>query len=311
MESFFSNYSGELYALLVAFLWAGSSILYSRIGKVIHPLELNLIKGVLAISFVVITLFITRQWQANITPLAFLLLFISGAFGIGLGDTAYLDALRLIGPRMATLIKITAPPFAGLISWIFLGEMLGFKSWLGIVIIIASVAFVVVERTRSERQNLPDPVAGSPSPIAWRGILMALIAAICEAIGVVASHAALTITRVQPMWSTFFRLFAGIVTAFILILAKRQPLGSWKNAPNFKKTFAMVITVVFFATFLGIFLQQLSLQSTPAGVTQTLIATSPIFVIPITALMGEKVSFKTILGSLAAIAGVALLFLSG
>ena len=308
MSEFFANYSGELYALLVAFLWAMSSILYAKIGKVIHPLELNLIKGVLAITFVVITLLITNQLRANITPLAFFLLFVSGAFGIGLGDTAYLEALRLIGPRMATLIKITAPPFAGIISWVFLGEVLGFTSWLGITIIVASIAFVVVEKTRPT-PNQVNPSAVVPVKLSIRGVIMALIAAVCEAIGVVASHAALTITTVQPMWSTFFRLFAGIVTSLVLILINRQPLGAWRSQPGIKKTAGMVVTVVFFATFLGIFLQQMSLQTTPAGVTQTLIATSPIFVIPITALLGEKVNLRTVIGSLAAIVGVTLLFL--
>ncbi|MCK7522700.1 MAG: DMT family transporter [Ignavibacteriales bacterium] len=66
--------------------------------------------------------------------------------------------------------------------------------------------------------------------------------------------------------------------------------------------------MVFFGTFLGIFLQQLSLQRIPAGITQTLIATSPIFVLPISALLGEKIGIRAVLGALLAIIGVALIF---
>ncbi|MCK7522703.1 MAG: lycopene cyclase family protein [Ignavibacteriales bacterium] len=53
MSSFLSSHTGELFAITVAFLWAVSSILYSRIGKVIPPLELNFLKGVLALAFVI------------------------------------------------------------------------------------------------------------------------------------------------------------------------------------------------------------------------------------------------------------------
>jgi len=302
MSSFLSSHTGELFAITVAFLWAVSSILYSRIGKVIPPLELNFLKGVLALAFVIATLLITGQIIKTINPTAVILLLLSGVFGIGIGDTAYLDALRSIGPRRATLIKITAPPFAGLISWVFLGEKLSVFSWIGIGIILFSIAWVIAERTKD---TTPAPQVTKKIS---RGAIMALIAAICEALGVVLSHAALTRTAVSPMWSTFFRLFAGIVTASILLIIKRQSIGGWLKRQDRNRTGLLVITVVFFGTFLGIFLQQLSLQRIPAGITQTLIATSPIFVLPISALLGEKISIRAVLGALLAIIGVALIF---
>jgi drug/metabolite transporter (DMT)-like permease len=93
-----------------------------------------------------------------------------------------------------------------------------------------------------------------------------------------------------------------------LLIIKRQSIGGWLKRQDRNRTGILVITVVFFGTFLGIFLQQLSLQRIPAGITQTLIATSPIFVLPISALLGEKISLRAVFGALLAIIGVALIF---
>ena len=59
---------------------------------------------------------------------------------------------------------------------------------------------------------------------------------------------------------------------------------------------------------MGIWLQQISLRYAAAGVAQTLFATSPLFVIPIVACTGERVSVRALLGALLAILGVGLLF---
>jgi len=69
-----------------------------------------------------------------------------------------------------------------------------------------------------------------------------------------------------------------------------------------------VFAAVFIGTFMGIWLQQISLKHTAAGIAQTLFATSPLFVIPIVAVMGEKISYRAILGALLATVGVVVLF---
>ena len=71
-----------------------------------------------------------------------------------------------------------------------------------------------------------------------------------------------------------------------------------------------VAIAAFGSTYLGIWLQQTSLKFAPTGIAQTLLATSPIFILPIMALMGEKVSIRAILGVLLAIGGISLLFIN-
>lgn len=298
-------FGGEFLALMIALLWACSSIIFSRVGKYIQPLELNFLKGISALLFVALALVLSGQAWSVLTPKALVLLLASGALGIGLGDTAYMEALRTIGARQASLIKTLAPPAAGLMAWLFMGERLSLASWGGIALIAAGVAWVISERA-------PAPANESealPPARRVRGILAGVAAALTEAGGVVLSHAALTLTPVTPLWGTALRLVAGTALAALLLAVRRQPVGAWLRLPQAPRLGGMALAAFFFGTFIGIWLQQTALRSVPAGVVQTLIATSPLFVLPIAGLLGEKISPRAVFGALIALGGVALLFL--
>ena len=70
-----------------------------------------------------------------------------------------------------------------------------------------------------------------------------------------------------------------------------------------------MLIAVFIGTYIGIWLQQVSLKHSAAGIAQTLFATSPLFVLPLAACLGERVSLRAIWGAMIAIGGVALLFM--
>lgn len=294
---------GELLALLTALLWAVSSIIYSRVGKFIPPLELNFLKGLCALALVALALLLGRQSWNVLTPKALLLLLASGVLGIGLGDTAYMEALRTIGARQSSLLKTLAPPAAGLIGWLFMGERLPLTSWGGIALIAAGVAWVIGEHTPAGQPGVLDPA------LRLRGILAGVIAALTEAGGVVLSRAALTLTPVTPLWGTGLRLAAGTAMAALLLLLRRERIGAWLRLPQAPKLGGMAFVGIFFGTFIGIWLQQIALRTVQAGVVQTLIATSPLFVIPLAGLLGEKISPRAVFGAVLALGGVALLFI--
>jgi len=50
------------------------------------------------------------------------------------------------------------------------------------------------------------------------------------------------------------------------------------------------------------------LLTTNPDIAQTLLATSPIFIIPIAAQMGEKISIRSVFGVLVAVVKISLLF---
>jgi drug/metabolite transporter (DMT)-like permease len=260
---------------------------------------------------VLITLGVINIRLSTIPLQAMVLILLSGAIGIGLGDSVYLEALRILGPRRTTLLKVLAPVFAGLIAWIFMHEELTLRSWGGIALCTFGVAWVQGERI--PQGDLYEPgkegeAKKQSSPIS-RGILFGVLAALGDATAVVLSHAALTQSSLDPLWSTLLRLSAGLVVVTIIIGVRRQPLGAWHKNEHPLRLIAWTLVAVFFGTFLGIWLQQKSLQTTAAGIAQTLISTSPLFVIPAAALMGEKVSLRSVLGVVIALGGVALLMI--
>ncbi|MDX2239168.1 MAG: DMT family transporter [Leptolyngbyaceae cyanobacterium bins.302] len=299
MFFFLITYRGELAALSASMIWAVASIVYTGVGKTLSPLVLNLVKGLIAIVLLVVTLLLTGQLFPSVHPNQVGLLLFSGALGIGLGDTAYFEALNCLGPRRSLVMESLAPPIAALLAFIFLGEKLLPQAWFGIVLTVLGVTWVVLERT----STIPD---FHPHP--RRGMLCGLFAAIAQAGGSVLSRAALAGTDVSPLWSTFIRLGAGFLLLFVWLLLQpdRQqglkPLQSWRFL-------AVIAGTAFASTYLGIWLQQVSLKYAATGIAQALGATSPIFVIPIAAIaLKERVGFQAILGALVALGGVGLLF---
>lgn len=293
-----TTYRGEIAALSASMIWAIASVVYTGVGRTLTPLLLNLIKGLIAIVLLVVTLLLTGQFLPEVGLATLGLLLLSGALGIGLGDTAYFEALNCLGPRRSLILESLAPPIAALLALIFLDETLAAQAWIGILLTVLGVTWVVLERT----STLPD---FHPRP--QRGVICGLCAAIAQAGGAVLSRAALAGTDVSPLWSTFVRLAAGILLLLVWLWIQKpraqalKPLASWRLV-------SMIAVTAFVSTYLGIWLQQLSLKYAPAGIAQALGATSPIFVIPIAAIvMKEKLGIQAICGAIAALGGVWLL----
>ncbi len=292
-------------ALAAAMLWAMSTVIFSRMNNHISALELNLFKALVAMGLFGLTLLITRQIAGDLPITAAMLFLASGAIGIGLGDTAYFNALYSIGPQKASLLKTSAPPLVAILGLLLLNEQLGWKSWLGIALVMAGVVWVISERP-SNGENA-DVKSGLP----LRGIVFGFLAAITEAIGVILSHIALTQSNITPLLGSSLRLVGAALIIVIIVLIKRQKLGAWMKKSNALRVGGTASLAVFAGTFLGIWLQQSALKLTAAGIVQTLIATTPIFVLPISALIGQKVTPRIFIGVAIALVGVFFVFNPG
>jgi drug/metabolite transporter (DMT)-like permease len=300
VSSTIANFRGEIAALTAAFLWAASSTIYAILGNKIPALLLNLIKGLIALFFLILTLLITQENIIELNLLTIFLLAISGVIGIGIGDTAYFHALNHLGARKTLLIETLAPPLTAILALICLGEILIYTSYFGIMITIIGVAWVISEKTAEVINNRQKT---------RQGLKWALLGVVCQASGAVISRYAFSLTDISPLWSTLFRLVGG--TIIILFLLVKQPINQLqilKSIGSLKLYFIITITA-FISTFLGIWLQQTSFKFAPVGIAQTLLATSPLFVIPLASFLGEKVTFRSIFGVLIALLGISLLFI--
>lgn len=294
------DFRGEIAALSAALLWAISSLLYVGLGKRMSPLWLNLSKSCIAIGLILLTLMLRQDASPQFDFGSFVLLLLSGAIGIGFGDSVFFESLTCLGARRALLLEAIAPPLSAFLAVLWLQEQLGLTAWLGIVLTVAGVAWVVVERT-------PDQIQGQIQ--LKRGVLLGLLAAFAQASGAVLSRAALVDTTVSPLWSSLIRLIAGVVALLIWLLGRQH---SWQNLQPLRvRNFLLILVLASFAgTYLGIWLQQTALKYTATGIAQALVATSPLFIIPIAVATGERVSLRAIVGAIIALAGIWLLFLA-
>ncbi|MEN9568190.1 MAG: hypothetical protein RLZZ69_3386 [Cyanobacteriota bacterium] len=292
-----NKFIGESAALSAAILWAISSVIYSHLGLKIAPLQLNLYKGIIAIALIAITLLIQGTALVDLSTSTIVLLTISGMIGIGLGDTAYFLALNSLGARRTLLLETSSPPMGALLALILIGEQLASSSWCGIFLTILGIAWVISER------NPVDQIG-----VSRQGIMWGILAALAQALGAVISRYALIQSAVTPLESTLIRLIGGtgIVIGLLFVPVIKQTKMQWQLS---RHSLGVIALAAFGSTYLGIWLQQISLKFAPTGIAQTCLATSPLFILPIVALQGEKISLRAILGVVVSLAGIALMFI--
>lgn len=295
----FEMFKGELAALSAAFLWALSSIVYTRLGDRVPPLQLNLIKGVIAIVLILLTLVVRGELLVSTDAGRFFMLALSGVLGIGVGDTAYFAALNSIGPRRTLLMETLSPAFVAILAVLFLQEKLLTSAWIGILLTLFGVVWVIGERV---------PESGGKT-LNWRaGVGWGLVAAMGQAVGAVLSRAALFESDIQPLWSTLVRLGGGVLVLFFWGVFRQQFDGMGRGPVGSLRVFGIIALTAFFSTYLGIWLQQISLKFAAAGIAQTLSSTSPLFIIPLASMLGDRITWRAIIGVFISLAGVALLF---
>ncbi|MEO1428809.1 MAG: DMT family transporter [Cyanobacteria bacterium J06633_8] len=294
-----TDFIGEVAALSGACLWAVASVVYGKLGVRIPPLQLNLIKGIIAIALFVFTILARGDLLPSIATLPMCLLLLSGVIGISLGDTLFFNTINTLGARRALLMQTLTSPMSAIFGLIFLQEKLNALALCGILVTILGVAWVVSERTTN--------VKNISTVELKKGILFGLLTSGAGAIGAVLSRSAIADTIISPLWAALLRLSAGTLILLIWTLSRQQTSFRLDGLLDSRVILGTVFAA-FSGTYLGIWLQQTAIKLTSVGIASTLLQTSPIFVIPFAICMGEKVSIRAILGVFISIAGIALLF---
>jgi len=297
------HFTGELIALVVAFLWGLAAIIWTAAGEKISAMELNLIKAVAASGLVGINLLLTRITLVPMPGLSLVQMLLSGMVGLGVGDVALFMAFQKIGPTRTSMIKLLSPLLVSLMAFISLSEKITLIDLLGMTITILGIFLVVSERL-PHNQIAPRNY--------WEGIGLALLATLAEVIGVVFSRQVLVQTQIDPLWGTLLRLAAAAIFLAIWAVITRQKIGEWVHSPGSDRLVKLIASGVLCGTFIGLWLQQTVLKITAAGVAQTFFSSTPLFILFIQALLQRRLpSPRALSGVLVSLAGVALIFLGG
>lgn len=291
-----SEMIGQFAALLAASFWAVATLLYHRAGSHFSPLQMNLVKGVIATPLlfsVSLLLGTSLQLSAGVVILA-----LSGAIGITIGDSCHFAALRRLGPWHAMLLEYLAPPLAAFMAWAFLSDRLSIIEITGAVVTLSGVLFVVTEKA-------PD----NQPALSLSGILFGGGAALCQATGLVMAFSVLQTESIHAIDAAFVRLAAGsVLLAVIVGLSKRNAYAAIIR--QFKSINPLpLLGAIVFGTFLAIWLQQVSIANINPGLTQTLLSTAPLFLIPISLLKKQKITPRSVIGACISLGGIGILFL--
>jgi drug/metabolite transporter (DMT)-like permease len=287
---------GALAALGSAFCWALAAILFRRVGSNVTATGLNLSKGLVAFiclgALLLTSGFITPNYHSFIT------LALSGIIGICLGDTLYFITLVRLGPRLTLLVGSLIPVIAGLISLLLLNESINTTATIGIALTLLGVAYVLWEKA-------PD----NNKVIQWRsGVLLGMLFVCTEALGIVLTK--IGVQNLPGMEATFIRQTVAIVGLTFWGLAAGSLLG-WLKPLKKGRTRNKVIVASIIGAFLGTWLSVLALKYTYTSVAAALNATSPLFILPMAALlMREKISRRAVAGTSVAVIGIAEYFLT-
>lgn len=306
-------YIGPIAALAAALFWAVATLLYNQAGSYLSAAQLNWVKGVVAVPL----LALAAWWLPSSLSVASLtdspalyLLLLSGVIGITIGDTCYFAALRRLGPNQTMLLEYLAPVFAALLAWWWLAETLTLTQVGAAAVVIAGVIWVITgqQSQRIERQGSNQ--LSAPTQPSVSGVLFGITAALCQAVGLVMAFHALQSFELSALTAALLRMSAGTVALTVaLVMLKPAIIGSTRAAMRHTSWRWLLLAIVL-GTFGAIWLQQLALTTLSPGLAQTLLATAPLWLIPIQWSLGIRTSWRALSGTLIALSGIIWLFSS-
>lgn len=300
---------GEIAALLTAMCYSISSIFFTTAGRKFGPLISNRLRLIIAIILLVIAHWIVFGYPVplNAGIERWFWLGISGVVGLAIGDLFLFQAYISIGPRLGLLFLSLSPAVASILAWIFLGEILGLGKVLGISLTLAGIAWVVLESNVKVQAFVGDKIRSS-SVLNFQGIMAGILAATGQAVGVVLAKIGL-VGNFSPLSGNVIRMTAAFLALWLVTIFQGDVISTIQRAKDQKSGLLYLLVGAIFGPLIGVSLALFAIQNTDIGIASTLIALPPIFLLPVGVLLyKENISWKAVLGTLMAIAGVGMLF---
>jgi drug/metabolite transporter (DMT)-like permease len=198
-----------------------------------------------------------------------------------------------------------------LIEWLWLGTKLSIGQLLCIAIILAGIAIALA----------PGDHAKISSHILWMGIGCTVLAGFCSALGAVISRKAYFVAHAagefpDPGTTGYQRVLGGMLVPGILLLVTK-----WRSArahggvfeektlqvsrEKWKRIWPWVFGNSFAGQTLGVTCVQWALDKTPTGIVMTVVATTPLILLPMTRIVEhEKIGLRSLCGAIVAVAGI-------
>ncbi len=228
-------------------------------------------------------------------------LVISGILGLVLGDSFLFKSFQLIGARLGIIIMAAVPVLSAILAFFFLDEIISFLGMFGMLLTIAGILIVVLEKKSVEQNKIP---------FNKLGIFYGFLGALGQATGLIFAKYAFQGGELNGFSASFIRLFS----ASIIILPVAATFRRYKNPVGVysKDSYSTKVILIgtIFGPVLGITGSLIAIEYTKIGIASTLMATMPIIMLPISRFyFKEKLDWKAIIGAFVAVVGAAIIFL--
>lgn len=269
-------------------------------GRVhLSPLGINLAKNVvgsllLFLHLAVLALLSGDQlWHASWESTGWLA--ISGLVGIVIGDTFFFRSLQILGPRIALMLTTATPFFSIIIGCYVLHEPLSTAAMFGVLLTMTGIAIVVSDR--KARKESPGLFPGT----VMTGVLCGLGGAFCQSAG--AALAKWGMTDCLPLEATFIRTCASLAITLAFVMAQKR-LGVISRKMVESANWKFILLAATLGTWMGVWLSQVALKYSNLATATTLMATTPIFALPIVHFgYKQRATIIAVIGSLIGFAG--------
>ncbi len=221
-----------------------------------------------------------------------------------MGDTLLFKSYALIGNRLGTLLMAGVPVISSLAAFLFLGETPGLLNLLGITVCVSGIALVVMERRNG---------AGEGSAHEKRqyltGVLCGLGGAVGQAAGLVLAKQGLQ-SDFPSISGALIRMLVALLFIWLMTILSRQTRDTFRNVFSNWRVVGNIFSGSLVGPFIGVWLSQIAIQKAYVGVASTLMALTPIFLLPIAKWVNkENISRRAVIGTVVALVGVAIIFL--
>lgn len=297
--------SGEVSALSCALAFAVSGTIVASLARRMTPLTLIGWRGAVGMALYLVVLSALGRWAmlVHMEPIALLGFLADALVGVILGGTLFIRSLRIIGLSRAMPISSTYPVFATLMAAVAFDEDISWGLALAIPLVVAGVG-LLASRGSPRHGGEVEASAQAIQHSAWRGVGMALGAAVLWAIGT--NILKVAVREGNLLAGIFLENAALAVAVLILVRPKESIVEAKALAP--RHLVLLVLSGIFengFASALYFFAVE------QAGVARTALLTStyPLFALPLgLVFLRERITPRKLVGVVLCTLGTAMVF---
>ncbi|MBS3783130.1 MAG: DMT family transporter [Anaerolineae bacterium] len=299
---------GEIAALTTSLCWSLNSIQFTLAGRRVGSRVVNRVRLAFAVVFLSLTHLLLHGtlWPVQAELYRWGWLGLSGAVGLILGDGSLFHAFLLIGPRKSMVLMTLVPVISTAAAWVLLGETLLPIEIMAILITVGGIAWVVSER---EPELSLDETSAEERRDRILGVLLGIAGATGQALGLVAAKRGL-VGDFPALSATVIRMIVAATIIWLSTLLRGQIGRTWQALGD-RRARLWLLGGAFVGPFVGVWLSLIAVRTAPVGIASTLMALSPIMLIPFDHwLFDETITPRSIVGTVVALGGAAVIFLT-